>query len=180
MSFIFETKNINRDNYIKIARRYFVLQFGWDQWLKYNEKFDTHVIPVQDSEKYRSMYGLTQWKTSNSIPWGFTQPPNKKSNVEQKGRVFWFVNDTRNPFIIRQNAEKGLHEFAHAGSYLKYKDERRVRQFDDPQAKAGTKGPTYVTLVHDVAYGFRSLFTFWIRFGFMWLPIKGLNMRKHF
>lgn len=180
MSFIFETRNINKTNYLKIARRYMALQFGWDKWIEYNEKFDTYVVPVEASDKYRKMYGLTQWNTSNQIPWGFTQPPNIESNVEQKGRVFWFVNDTRNPFIIRQNAEKGLHEFAHAGCWLRYKKERRVRKFDDPQAKAGTKGPTYVTLVHDVAYGYRDLFTFWIRFGFMWLPIKGLDVRKHF
>jgi hypothetical protein len=179
MVFIFETKNISKETYVKIARRYVSIQFGFTTWQILMKSFDVYVVPVEDSDKYRTMYGLTKWDTNPNIPWGFTQPPNVVSNVEQKGRVFWFVNDTKNPFVVRQNAEKGLHEMAHAACWIIFGGERRTRLFDDPQARAGTTGATYVTLVHDVAYGFKELDTFWVRYGIIWLPIRGLSLYRH-
>lgn len=180
MTFIFKTKNINKSTYEKIARRYIWLQFGSETWEIFNKKFDVIVAPVEESDMYRQMYSLTTSATSPSIAWGFTQIPNIISNVEQKGRVFWFVNDTKNPFIIRSNAEKGCHEFAHAGTWIIFGNERRTRLFDDvSNAKAGSTGATYVTLVHDVAYGFKKMFTFWVRWGVMWIPIKGIALRDY-
>ena len=179
MTFIFETKQIDRSTYEKIARRYVWLMFGSEVWKSMNENWDIHIIPVEQSDKYRQMYSLTKWDTNPSIPWGFTQPPNIVSNELQRGRIFWFVNDTSNPFIIRQNAEKGNHEFAHGGCYIVFGNKRRTRKFSDPQASAGTEGPAYVTLVHDIAYGYRDLFKYWIRWKFTWIPISGLNVRKY-
>ena len=179
MAFIFSTKKINKDVYRKIFRRFFILQFGYEDWLVFNREFDVHIIPVEDSDEYRSMYGLTRWGTNPAIPWGFTQPPNVSSNRTQKGRVFWFVNDTRNPFIVRQNAEKGLHEALHAGCWIVFGTERMRRNYDDPQAKAGTEGAKYVIVPHDVAYGTKETLTFWIRYGLIWLPIKALSVRKY-
>ena len=179
MAFIFSTSKINQKTYEKIFRRFFILQFGWEHWQIFQREFEVHIIPVEDSDKYRQMYGLTQWNTSNAIPWGFTQPPNVISNNTQKGRVFWFVNDTRNPFIVRQNAEKGLHEALHAGCWIVFGTERMRRKYDDPQAKAGTEGAKYVIIPHDVAYGTKETMTFWIRYGFIWLPIKALSVRNY-
>ena len=128
MTFIFETKQIDRNTNEKIARRYVWLMFGSEVWKSMNENWDIHIIPVEQSDKYRQMYGLTKWDTNPSIPWGFTQPPNIVSNELQRGRIFWFVNDTSNPFIIRQNAEKGNHEFAHDGCYIVFGNKRRTRK----------------------------------------------------
>jgi hypothetical protein len=179
MTFIFSTKNIDKKTYEKIFRRFFVLEFGYEDWIVFNREFDVKIVPVEESEKYRGMYGLTQWNTSNSIPWGFTQPPNVSSNAHKKGNVFWFVNDTKNPFIVRQNAEKGLHEALHAGCWIVFGTERMRRVYDDPQAKAGTEAAKYVVIPHDVAYGTREKITFWIRYGLIWLPITALDVRKY-
>lgn len=175
MPFIFETEHIDKNAYEKVLRRYISIQFGREVWHEILRDWEIYVIDVLDSDKYRKMYALTKWNTSISIPWGFTQPP----TTHQPGRIFWFVNDRANPFIIRQNAEKGCHEAAHAGTYIKLGTERRARKFDDPGARAGTMGPAYVTLVHDVAYGYKNLLTFWIRWKFMWLPLRGLNMSQY-
>jgi len=167
---IFETEKINKDYYLRVIRRYLTLNLGFDGYHQFLLDWDIIIVPVELQELFEEFYKDLPLETSSGMAWGVTQPP----TTHQKGMVYCFVRDTSNMFIIRSNFVKIGHELAHAIGYTVWGTRRGIREFADPQARAGTEGPMYVTIVHDLYYGHQKFRTFWIRFGFAWVPVKML------
>jgi len=148
------------------------INLGRDGYHQFLDEWDIVIVPVEGAELFEEFYRDLKLETSSGIAWGVTQPPTTNS----RGMVYCFIRDTRNMFIIRSNFVKIGHELAHAIGYTIWGTRRGVREFPDPQAAAGTEGPMYVTVVHDLYYGHKRFRSYWIRFGFMWLPIRMLAM----
>jgi len=170
-----DTEKINIQNYYKIIRRYTWLIGGYRVWKKVEKDWDIYVISVQKSGKYRKFYKhLRNAKTSDKMGWGITMPPTTNS----KGKMLWFVIDSRNPFTIRQNATKGCHELAHIIVWVKLKNKRVKRLYKTPEGKKGSSGSAHTVIVHDVYYGSKEQFRFWISWAVGWIPITVLDIRK--
>lgn len=174
MSIIWKTKKINIQDYYKIIQRYIILMTSYNLWQKIKSEWDIFIVPVEDSEKYRDFYKHVKLETSDRISWGVTMPPTTHS----KGQMFAFIIDSRNPFITRSNAVTINHENAHILAFLIAGTTRMTRRYDNPEGKAGTQGPAYVVLVHDIYYGSKEFFTYWISWALSWIPITGPYIRE--
>ena len=122
-----------------------------------------NIIPLTDSTdiKYKSYFKHVEVKTGEGIPWGVTG----------KKIINMFVNDTRNPFILRSNIMPLAHELLHALYQDQVGTYHITRKYDAPEGKAGTRGAAQTVIVHDNWYGTKETTKFWIRYGMIWLPI---------
>lgn len=164
MTIIWHTKKINIQNYYKIIRRTVIFNSSGAYWKKFKEEWTIHVIPVQDAGEYSQFYAHLlndTEKFSEGIAWGIT-------GIKE---IVLFINDSRNPFIIRSNAMPIGHELLHAIYQDNVGTFHITRHYDSPDGDAGTKGPAATVIVHDIWYGSKKRLTFWIAWGFGWLPI---------
>lgn len=168
MPIIFQTKNIDQEKYLKIIRRIIILNghngdnlSGQIAWLRFQESWTLHIIPVEEQEDYKRFYQHLNVETSDGIAWGVTG---------QKV-IYMFINDSANSFIIRQNIMPLAHELLHA----LYQDEVGTghiqRKYDAPEGRAGSSGAGATVIVHDNWYGTKKTIKIWIRWGIIWLPI---------
>ena len=82
-----------------------------------------------------------------------------------------FVNDSKNPFILRSNIMPLAHELLHAVYQDGIGTHHITRKYDAPEGRAGTRGAAATVIVHDNWYGSKKTIKFWIRHMFIWLPI---------
>jgi len=164
----FTTKNIDQEKYIKIIRRIIVLNghngedlSGYQAWVRFNRDWHLNIIPVTEQYDYERYYKHLNVETSSGIAWGVTG---------QKV-IYMFVNDSSNTFITRQNIMPLGHELLHAIYQDEVGTQHITRLYDAPEGKAGTSGARATVIVHDNWYGSKETIRFWIRHGFIWLPI---------
>jgi hypothetical protein len=165
----FETKNIDRVAYTKIIRN--IIMFNGDNgkhmsglnaWHNFKDTWELNILPLKNiDEKYKSYFKHVEVKTNDGIPWGITG----------KKVVHVFVNDTKNPFILRSNVMPLAHELLHAIYQDAVGTFHITRKYDAPEGKAGTRGAAASVIVHDNWYGSKETMKFWIRYGVIWLPI---------
>ena len=167
---VFKTKNINEERYIDIIRRTIILNgddgthlSGYRAWKNFEENWELNIMPLENNtdEKYKSYFDHLEVKTGEGIPWGITG---------QKV-IYMFVNDSKNPFILRSNIMPLAHELLHALYQDQIGTHHITRKYDAPEGKAGTKGSAQSVIVHDNWYGIKTKLKFWIRWGLIWMPI---------
>jgi len=165
----FQTKNIKKDVYEKIIRN--VIMFngnngrnmsGYHAWENFKDNWELNIMPLKNiDEKYKSYFDHLEVKTGEGIPWGITG----------KKVIHMFVNDSRNPFVLRSNVMPLAHELLHALYQDSVGTFHITRKFDAPEGKAGTKGAAQSVIVHDNWYGSKVTMKFWVRYGVIWLPV---------
>jgi len=161
MAIEWHTSNINIQNYYKIIRRTIILNSNYKYWQYFKTHWDVHILPVDRAGEFYKYWEHLDVETSTGIAWGVTG----------KHEMYLFINDTRNPFIIRSNAMPMSHELLHAI----YQDEvgtgHITRKYDSPEGKKYTQGAAATVIVHDNWYGRQKTLRFWIAWGLGWLPI---------
>ena len=164
----FFTKNINEKTYRDIVQRTIMLnghdgrsKSSFEVWKNFEDNWELNIIPVTDQEDFKVYYKHLNVETSDGIAWGVTG-----SKV-----IYMFVNDSKNPFMLRSNVMPLAHELLHAVYQDRIGTFHITRKFDSPEGKAGTKGAAATVIVHDNWYGNKKTIKFWIRHSFMWLPI---------
>ena len=164
----FFTKNINEKTYRDIVCRTIMLnghdgrsKSSFEVWKNFEDNWELNIIPVTEQEEFKKYYGHLDVETSDGIAWGVTG-----SKV-----IYMFVNDSKNPFMLRSNVMPLAHELLHAVYQDRVGTFHITRKFDSPEGKAGTKGAAATVIVHDNWYGNKKTIKFWIRHSFMWLPI---------
>jgi len=161
MGIEWHTSNINIQDYYKIIRRTIILNSSYKYWQYFKAHWDVHIFPVNKTVEFSHFYEHLDVETSIGIAWGVTG----------KHEMHIFINDTRNPFIIRSNAMPISHELLHAI----YQDEvgtgHITRKYDSPEGRQGTQGAAATVIVHDNWYGRQKTLKFWIAWGLGWLPI---------
>lgn len=172
MPIIFETDNIQKDRYEVLIMRQLYINLGYTKATDFIRKWNVIIMPVEASVDFAHFFDHVEGETNLGIAWGVTMP--KSDNAG--GDIYCFINDMSNMFIIRSNFTKISHELAHGILYALKGRGRCIRKFDEPSARAGTEAPCYVTLVHDQFYGRKKFRTYWIRYKFMWLPVKMLDI----
>ena len=95
--------------------------------------------------------------------------------VTGKNVLYWFVTDSRNPMIFRQNLGPGFHEVLHAMYQLAVGTGHvtyltRGNPVGAPNMQ-GKKGPAATVIVHDNWYGTKRKITLWFRHG-GWIPMR--------
>jgi len=168
MPIIFETSNINEKIYTKLITRQLMINL-LNKYRSFLDKWNIIIYPLEAATQFKQFFAHVEGETNLGIAWGITTPDTNKG-----GDIYCFINDTKNPFILRSNFIKISHELAHALARRKFGNTRSVRRYDDPGARAGTVGPSYVTKVHDQFYGEKKFLTYWVRWRFIWLPVKML------
>lgn len=171
MPIIFETNKINQPIYENLIMRQLRVNLG-KGYKEFISKWNILIYPVEASaefSQFEHIFDNMESEVNLGIAWGITI-----GAKEAGGDVYCFINDTNNPFILRSNFIKISHELGHALARNKFGSQRSVRKYDDPGAKAGTVGPSYVTKVHDQYYGEKKFLTYWVRWKFMWLPVSML------
>lgn len=168
MPIIFETEKIDEKIYTKLITRQLRINLGKD-YKDFMKLWNIILYPLAAAEDFKQYFAHVEGETNLGIAWGITTPDTNKG-----GDIYCFINDTRNPFIVRSNFTKISHELGHALARRKFGNARSVRKYDDPGAKAGTVGDSYVTKVHDQFYGEKKFITYWVKYKFMWLPVKML------
>jgi len=164
MGIIWHTKNVNIQLYYKIIRRTVIFNSSWAYWKQFKEQWTIHVISVDQAGEYNQFYAHLLGgveKFSEGIAWGITGDH----------EIVLFIVDSRNPFIIRSNAMPIAHELLHAIYQDNVGTFHITRLHDSPDGNEGTKGPAATVIVHDTWYGSKKRLTFWIGWGFGWLPI---------
>jgi len=168
MTIIWHTKNINIQNYYKIIKRTIILNgdngtnlSGYKAWQKFKDEWTLHIIPVTEQADFSRFYDHLLVETSSGIAWGVTG----------KNIIYMFVNDTINPFIIRQNAMPLSHELLHALYQFTVGTFHITRKYTSPEGRIGTSGAAATVIVHDNWYGRKQTFVMWISWGLGWLPI---------
>ena len=134
---------------------------GYNYWKKFKKEWNLHIIPVEKQEDFKRFYGHLRVETSDGIAWGVTG----------KKVIYMFINDTVNPFIIRQNTMPLVHELLHAIYQDNVGTWHISRKYDAPEGRKGTMGSAATVIVHDNWYGSRETMRFWINWGLTWLPI---------
>lgn len=171
MPIIFQTNNINEKAYEKLIHRQILLNLGHFEGRQFLQHWNIIIHPLEAATEFTQFFAHIEAETNLGIAWGVTMPD---SNVG--GDIHCFCNDTRNPMILRSNFVKISHEIAHGLLYKKLGSTRCTREYDNPEAPKGVKGPCYVTKVHDQYYGAKSFRTYWVRYGIIWLPVRLLNI----
>jgi hypothetical protein len=147
----FQTKNIKRDVYEKIIRNTIMFNgddgthlSGYRAWENFKDTWELKIIPLKGiDDKYKSYFDHLEVKTGEGIPWGITG----------KKIIHMFVNDSRNPFVLRSNIMPLAHELLHAVYQEGVGTYHITRKYDAPEGKAGTKGAAQTVIVHDNWYG---------------------------
>lgn len=170
MPVIFETNKINEKMYEDLITRQLVVNLGKGIY-DFLDKWNIIIYPLEAAEDFKQYFAHIEGETNLGIAWGITTPDTNKG---EGGDIYCFINDTRNPFILRSNFIKISHELGHALARRKFGNQRSVRKYDDPGARAGTVGASYVTKVHDQFYGEKKFISYWVRWKFMWMPVKML------
>lgn len=168
MTITFFTKNIDEKTYTDIIERTIMLnghdgnhKSSYEALERFRKDWQLNIIPVTDQEDFKAFYNHLDIEVSDGIAWGVTG-----SKV-----IFMFVNDSKNPFILRQNVMPLAHELLHAiyqdgvGTY------HITRKYDSPEGRAGTRGAAATVIVHDNWYGNKETIKFWIRWKMIYLPI---------
>jgi hypothetical protein len=166
----FYTEKIDETAYTKIIRNTIMFNSddgtpmsGYRAWKHFKDDWELNILPLKNStdDKYKSYFNHLEVKTGEGIPWGITG----------KKTIHVFVNDTKNPFVLRSNVMPLAHELLHAVYQDSVGTYHITRKYDAPEGKAGTRGAAATVIVHDNWYGSRETTKFWIRYGFIWLPI---------
>ena len=169
MPIIWKTKNINIQKYYNIIRNTIMLNSdsgdgynSYQTWLKFKKECKLTILPADKIEENRRYFAHLNVETSTGIAWGVTG----------KDEITMFINDSRNPFIIRSNAMPLAHELLH-WIYQKAVGTSHIRRkYDAPEGKAGGMGPMSTVIVHDNYYGTKKTLKFWISWGLGWIPIN--------
>jgi len=168
MTIEWHTKNINIQNYYKIIKRTIILNgddgthlSGYNAWKKFKKEWTLHIIPVTEQKDFKRFYDHLIVETSDGIAWGVTG----------KNVIYMFINDNRNPFIIRQNIMPLSHELLHALYQFSVGTSHITRIYDSPEGRATTRGAAATVIVHDNWYGRKQTLRIWISWGLGWLPI---------
>lgn len=166
------TNNIKEDVYTKLIERQIYINLGVEEGKKFLEAWDIVMHPLEAAEEFTHFFDHIELETNLGIAWGITMPDPDNS----KGVIHNFIRDTRNPMFVRSNMTKISHENGHALMFKKLGTTRCTREYWNPEAPKGVKGPCYVTKVHDQFYGAKKFRTYWVRYGIMWLPVKMLDI----
>ena len=165
MPIIFKTEKISIHRYYDVLRRCVMLNSGYRAWKRLKDKFTIYVIPLSKAEEYKSFYEHLKIEGAGGMAWGITG----------KNVLYWFVSDSRNPFIFRQNMGPGFHEILHAllqnevgTSHVTYLT--RGNPYGAPNMK-GKSGAFATVAVHDEWYVMKTKIRVWFRNGF-WIPAK--------
>jgi len=163
MSIIWHTKKINVQNYYKIIRRTVIFNSSHAYWNQFKKDWTVHVFPADDIDKYKHFFAhIPNINVSRNMAWGITG---------QK-EMFLFINDSRNPFIIRSNTMPIGHELLHAIYQDNVGTFHIKRHYDAPDGNAGSRAPAATVIVHDNWYGTNVTLTYWISWGLGWIPLK--------
>ncbi len=164
----FYTKNIDTKRYEDIICRIIMLNgsngkhlSGYYAWENFKDNWELNIIPTTKQDEFKSYYEHLNVETSDGIAWGVTG----------KKVIYMFVNDSKNPFILRSNIMPLGHELLHAVYQDGVGTHHITRKYDAPEGRAGTRGAAATVIVHDNWYGSKETIRFWIRHGFIWLPI---------
>mgnify|MGYP003671787934 FL=1 len=162
------TKNIDEKKYNDIIQRTIMINghdgtnnSGYKAWKNFEDNWELNIIPVTDQEDFKSFYEHLDIETSDGIAWGVTG-----FKV-----IYMFVNDVKNPFIIRQNVMPLAHELLHAIYQDAVGTFHITRNYDSPEGRANTRAAAATVIVHDNWYGSKETIKIWIRWGMIWLPI---------
>ena len=168
MSIYFLTKNIDQKKYRDVIKRIIMINghdgtnlSGYKAWQNFEENWTLNIIPVTDQDDFKKYYDHLNVETSDGIAWGVT-------GVKV---IYMFVNDVKNPFIIRQNAMPIGHELLHAIYQDAVGTFHITRRYDAPEGRAYSKGAAATVIVHDNWYGSKETIRVWIRWGVIWIPI---------
>lgn len=168
MPIIFETEKIDREKYLKLIRRFIMINgdngrhlSGYHAWENFKDNWTLHIIPVEKQDEYKRFYEHLNVETSDGIAWGVTGLK----------VIYMFINDSKNSFIIRQNMMPLGHELLHAIYQDAVGTSHITRKYDAPEGRAGTRGAGATVIVHDNWYGTKETIRIWIRWGIGWLPI---------
>lgn len=161
MGITFHTEKINKNTYLKIFRRSIILNSSLAYWKSFVKDWEVHVIPVDKADDFKRFYEHLNVETSDGIAWGITGDH----------KMYLFINDVRNPFIIRQNIMPCTHEFLHAIYQDNVGTAHITRKYDAPEGREGKQGPAATVIVHDNWYGRKQTLKIWIRWALIWLPI---------
>jgi len=134
---------------------------GWRAWNDFQDNWELNIIPVTEQSSYSKFYDHLTVETSDGIAWGVTG----------KGVIYVFINDIKNPFVLRSNVMPIAHELLHAIYQDKVGTFHVTRKYDAPEGRAGTRGSAATVIVHDNWYGSKETTKFWVRYGVIWLPI---------
>jgi hypothetical protein len=164
----FFTKNINRKIYTDIIERTIMLNghngksdSGYTSLCNFRDNWTLNIISVKDQEDFKAFYNHLDIETSDGIAWGVTGYK----------VIYMFINDTKNPFILRSNIMPLAHELLHAIYQDAVGTFHIARKYDSPEGKAGGRGAAASVIVHDNWYGSKKTIRFWVRYGMIWLPI---------
>jgi hypothetical protein len=164
----FFTKNIDQKKYTDIINRIIMINAhdgtsnsGYKALEKFKKDWTLNIIPVTEQEDFKVFYNHLDIEVSDGIAWGVTG-----SKV-----IYMFINDVKNPFIIRQNIMPLAHELLHAIYQDNVGTYHITRKYDAPEGRAGTRGAAATVIVHDNWYGSKETIKIWIRWGMIWLPI---------
>ena len=162
------TKNIDEKKYNDIIQRTIMINgndgtnnSGYKAWQNFEENWTLNIIPVTDQEDFKVYYKHLNVETSDGIAWGVT-------GIKV---IYMFVNDVKNPFIIRQNIMPLGHELLHAIYQDAVGTFHITRKYDAPEGKSNTRGAAATVIVHDNWYGTKKTIKIWIRWSMIWLPI---------
>ena len=162
------TKNIDEKKYNDIIQRIIMINghdgtsnSGYKAWKNFEDNWELNIIPVTDQEDFKVYYKHLNIETSDGIAWGVT-------GVKV---IYMFVNDVKNPFIIRQNIMPLGHELLHAIYQDAVGTFHITRVYDSPEGRANTRAAAATVIVHDNWYGSKETIKVWIRWGMIWLPI---------
>jgi hypothetical protein len=165
----FYTKKIDEKVYEKIIRRTIIFNgddgthlSGYKAWKQFESEWELNINPLSKvDDKYKSYFEHVEVKTNDGIPWGITG----------KKVIHMFVNDTKNPFILRSNVMPLAHELLHALYQDQVGTYHITRKYTAPEGRVGTRGAAASVIVHDNWYGSKETMKFWVRYGVIWLPI---------
>jgi hypothetical protein len=162
----FFTKNIDEKKYRDIIQRIVMINGddgngGYQAWKNFEETWELNIIPVTEQQDFKKYYEHLNVETSDGIAWGVT-------GVKV---IYMFVNDVKNPFIIRQNVMPLGHELLHAIYQDAVGTFHITRKYDAPEGRATTRGAAATVIVHDNWYGSKDTIKVWIRWGLIWIPI---------
>ena len=159
------TEKISIHRYYDVLQRCVMLNSSYAAWKRLKDKFTIYVIPLDKADEYKKFYEHLKLEGAGGMAWGITG----------KNVLYWFVTDSRNPFIFRQNMGPGFHEVLHAlyqnevgTSHVTYRT--RGNPIGAPNM-FGKKGPAATVIVHDNWYGSKKKIIVWFHNG-GWIPMR--------
>jgi len=164
----FFTKNINHKTYTDIIERTIMFnghdgghKSSYEALERFRKDWTLNIIPVTSQEDFKAFYNHLDIEVSDGIAWGVTGYK----------VIYMFVNDSKNPFMLRSNIMPLAHELLHAIYQDAVGTFHITRKYNSPEGRAGTRGAAATVIVHDNWYGSKKTIKFWIRWNMIWLPI---------